>query len=76
MEEKQTVGKIILSVVIGIISILWIYPVFMILINALKVERAISTTFSSFRQKKHLTEFKTLLQHLLRRVLHRHLDTA
>ena len=44
MEEKQTVGKIILSVVIGIISILWIYPVFMILINALKVERAISTT--------------------------------
>ena len=44
MEEKHTVGKIILSVVIGIISILWIYPVFMILINALKVERAISTT--------------------------------
>lgn len=44
MKEKQSVGKIILSVVIGIISLLWIYPVFMILINSLKVERAISTT--------------------------------
>jgi len=44
MMEKQTPGKIILSVIMGIISILWIYPVFMILINSLKVERAISTT--------------------------------
>ena len=44
MKEKQTPGKIILSVVMGIISIAWVYPVFMILINALKVERAISTT--------------------------------
>lgn len=44
MKEKQSVAKIILSVVIGIISLLWIYPVFMILINSLKVERAISTT--------------------------------
>ena len=44
MKEKQTPGKIILSVVMGIVSIVWVYPVFMILINALKVERAISTT--------------------------------
>jgi len=44
MSEKQTPGKIILSVVMGIISIAWLYPIFMILINALKVERAISTT--------------------------------
>ena len=44
MKEKQTTGKIILSIVMGIISIAWIYPVFMILINSLKVERAISTT--------------------------------
>lgn len=44
MKEKQTTGKTILSVVMGLISILWIYPIFMILINALKVERAISTT--------------------------------
>ena len=44
MKEKQTTGKIILSIIMAIISIAWIYPVFMILINALKVERAISTT--------------------------------
>lgn len=44
MKEKQTTGKIILSIIMGIISIAWIYPVFMILINSLKVERAISTT--------------------------------
>ena len=44
MKEKQTTGKIILSVIMGIISIAWMYPIFMILINALKIERAISTT--------------------------------
>ena len=44
MKEKQTTGKIILSVIMGIISIAWLYPIFMILINALKIERAISTT--------------------------------
>lgn len=44
MVEKQTPGKIILSVIMGIISLVWIYPIFMILINSLKVERAISTT--------------------------------
>lgn len=43
MKEKQTTGKIILSVIMGIISIAWLYPIFMILINALKIERAIST---------------------------------
>ena len=44
MKEKQTTGKIILSVIMGIISIAWMYPIFMILINAFKIERAISTT--------------------------------
>lgn len=44
MKEKQTTGKIILSVFMAIVAIGWVYPVFMILINALKVERAISTT--------------------------------
>ena len=44
MKDKQSIGKIILSVVMGIISIAWVYPIFMILINALKVEKAISTT--------------------------------
>lgn len=44
MKNKQSIGKTILSVVMGIISIAWVYPIFMILINALKVEKAISTT--------------------------------
>ena len=34
----------VLSVVLTIICILWMYPVFMILINSLKTERAITTT--------------------------------
>jgi len=41
---KQTTGKKILSVIMAIISIAWLYPIFMILINSLKQERAISTT--------------------------------
>jgi len=41
---KQTPGKIILSVIMGIISLAWVYPIFMILINSLKTERSISTT--------------------------------
>lgn len=46
MEEnvKQTPGKIVLSVIMGIISIAWLYPIFMILINSLKTERSISTS--------------------------------
>ena len=34
----------VLSVVLNIICILWMYPVFMILMNSLKTERAITTT--------------------------------
>ena len=44
MKGKHSIGKAILSVVMGIVSIAWVYPIFMILINALKVEKAISTT--------------------------------
>ena len=44
MKEKQTPGKIVLSVFMAIISVAWCYPVFMILINSVKQERAISTT--------------------------------
>lgn len=44
MQVKQTPGKIFLSILMAIISIIWLYPVFMILMNSLKVERAISTT--------------------------------
>lgn len=44
VKVKQTKGKIILSIIMAIVSIAWLYPVFMILINSLKKERAISTT--------------------------------
>ncbi|MDO4966407.1 MAG: carbohydrate ABC transporter permease [Lachnospiraceae bacterium] len=44
MKKKSNIPGIILSVFMTLLSILWIYPVFMILINSLKIERAISTT--------------------------------
>ena len=43
MNTKKKVGNIILVVILTILSLLWIYPVFMILINSLKKESAIST---------------------------------
>lgn len=44
MKTSNNTGKTILSIVMGFISIIWLYPIFMILMNALKIERAISTT--------------------------------
>jgi raffinose/stachyose/melibiose transport system permease protein len=43
MNTKKKVGNTILVVIMTILSLLWIYPVFMILINSLKKESAIST---------------------------------
>ena len=43
MNTKKKVGNTILDVILTILSLLWIYPVFMILINSLKKESAIST---------------------------------
>ena len=43
MNTKKKVGNTILVVILTILSLLWIYPVFMILINSLKKESAIST---------------------------------
>lgn len=43
MNTKKKVGNSILVVILTILSLLWIYPVFMILINSLKKESAIST---------------------------------
>ena len=43
MNAKKKVGNTILVVILTILSLLWIYPVFMILINSLKKESAIST---------------------------------
>ena len=43
MNTKKKVGNTILVVILTILSLLWIYPVFMILINSLKKESAISS---------------------------------
>ena len=43
MNTKKKVGNTILVVIMTILSLLWMYPVFMILINSLKKESAIST---------------------------------
>ena len=43
MKKKHTPADSILSVFLTILSITWLYPVFMILFNSLKQERAIST---------------------------------
>lgn len=43
MKEKSSIWQIVLFIVMVILAILWIYPIFMILMNSLKVESAIST---------------------------------
>ena len=43
MKKKTKVGDMIWTVILTILSLLWIYPAFMILINSLKQESAIST---------------------------------
>ena len=43
MEKKNTLFNNILTVVLGVLCIAWVYPVIMILLNSLKVETAIST---------------------------------
>lgn len=44
MKRRSDVGKIVLSAFMAVLSLIWLYPIFMILINSLKIERAISTT--------------------------------
>ena len=43
MKKKSNIGNIVWTVVLSIASLLWIYPAFMILMNSLKKESAIST---------------------------------
>nr|WP_326185705.1 carbohydrate ABC transporter permease [uncultured Oscillibacter sp.] len=43
MEARHTLKDHITSVILAVLSIAWVYPVFMILINSLKKETAIST---------------------------------
>ena len=42
--KKRTAYDTLLTVVLGILCVVWVYPVFMILFNSLKVETAISTS--------------------------------
>ena len=43
MKKKQSLSNTLLSIFLAILSITWLYPVFMILFNSLKQEHAIST---------------------------------
>ncbi len=43
MSESKAFKSKIITFLLIIVSLLWVYPIFMIVINALKVERAIST---------------------------------
>ena len=43
MEKKNQTARTILSIFLGILALLWVYPVVMILINSLKSEKYITT---------------------------------
>ena len=43
MEKKNHTARTVLSVFLGVLALLWIYPVVMILINSLKSEKYITT---------------------------------
>ncbi len=43
MKKQNRIADLILTVVLGIVCLLWMYPVVMILFNSLKMESAIST---------------------------------
>lgn len=43
MKKKSMIGKSILTVCLSLAAVLWVYPIFMILINSFKKESAIST---------------------------------
>lgn len=43
MKEKKKVGSTILTIVLAAVAIIWMYPIFMILMNSLKQESAIGT---------------------------------
>ncbi|MCQ2523087.1 MAG: carbohydrate ABC transporter permease [Lachnospiraceae bacterium] len=43
MKKKNSIGSAVLSTILSILSLLWVYPVIMILLNSLKKESSIST---------------------------------
>ncbi|MFR1050108.1 MAG: carbohydrate ABC transporter permease [Oscillospiraceae bacterium] len=44
MAKRRKAGSVILTAVLSILSLVWLYPIFMILMNSLKTERAITTS--------------------------------
>lgn len=44
MSKRAKAGKLILTAVLSVLSLVWLYPIFMILMNSLKAERAITTS--------------------------------
>lgn len=44
MSKRAKAGKLILTAVLSVLSLVWLYPIFMILMNSLKTERAITTS--------------------------------
>ena len=43
MKERRGIGSTVWTIILAIASVLWMYPIIMILFNSLKVETAIST---------------------------------
>ncbi|MGM9960121.1 MAG: carbohydrate ABC transporter permease [Allobaculum sp.] len=44
MKEKAKVWQVLLFILMCVLTVLWMYPIFMILVNALKVESSITTS--------------------------------
>ncbi len=44
MKRKETIGKTIVFIILCCLAVVWVYPVFMILINSLKGDKYISTS--------------------------------
>ena len=43
MKKEKGEGSILLTVIMAICSIAWMYPIFILLMNSLKIVRAITT---------------------------------
>lgn len=44
MKEKTSVWQVLLFILMCVLAVLWMYPIFMILVNSLKVESSITTS--------------------------------
>ena len=43
MKNRKSISDTLMTIILTVLSIVWVYPVIMILFNSLKVETAIST---------------------------------